>query len=103
MVDLARLLSSGVASMNTKVGALQNGMSGAQPRITTRLINVDTVAEMTLTSRRTVFRWNAGGRMPRPIRIGHCLRWRQSDINLWIVLGCPDQKTYEARREAVPC
>ncbi|RKY07332.1 MAG: hypothetical protein DRP56_05845 [Planctomycetota bacterium] len=49
-------------------------------------------------SKRQVFRLNSCGKIPAPFRIGGALRWRQSDIELWQSLNCPDRATFEARK-----
>jgi len=45
------------------------------------LLTADQVAKCYGTSRRTVWRWEAEGRIPRGIRLGHLVvRWRAKDI-----------------------
>jgi predicted DNA-binding transcriptional regulator AlpA len=41
----------------------------------------------------------SSGRLPKPVNIGGSVRWRASDIEKWIDWGCPDRKTFEARKE----
>jgi len=50
-------------------------------------------------STRQVFRLNSCGKIPAPVRIVGSVRWRSSDIDHWINLGCPDRRTFEAMRE----
>lgn len=64
-----------------------------------KLIDVTKVAKMTATSPRTVHRLNSSGRIPRSLKIGGCLRWRASDIDAWIEMGCPRRAEFEAKRE----
>ena len=66
-----------------------------------RLVDVGAVAERGSFSKRTVFRLNSAGKLPAPVRVGGCLRWRESDIEAWMAMGCPDRKTFETRKEAV--
>jgi len=40
-------------------------------------------------SDRTVRRLVDGGKVPKPMRIGHSLRWAPKTINDWIAAGCP--------------
>lgn len=70
-----------------------------QAKVDDRLTDVCGVAERGAVSKRTIHRLNASGRMPRPVRIGGCLRWRASDIDAWISMGCPDRETFEAQRD----
>ncbi len=64
-----------------------------------RLLDVGTVAERGAWSKRTVFRLNSAGKIPSPVKVGGCLRWREADIDLWIAMSCPDRRTFEAKRE----
>ncbi len=47
-------------------------------------------------SKRQVFRLNACGKLPAPVRIGGSVRWANSIIQSWINMGCPDRKDFEA-------
>lgn len=49
-------------------------------------------------STRTWSRLNASGNIPRPVRIGGSVRWRLSDLDLWISWGCPSRQEFEARK-----
>ena len=60
------------------------------------LINVRTLAKMLATSVRSVWRYRSAGRLPKAVRVGSSVRWRMSDIELWIKLGLPTQQKFEA-------
>ncbi len=62
------------------------------------LMNAAAVGEMLCLSKRQVFRLRSYGKLPRPIKIGGSIRWRSSDIELWLDMDCPDQKTFELRK-----
>lgn len=49
-------------------------------------------------SKRSWFRLSACGKVPAPVRIGGSVRWRLSDIESWLAMGCPDRKEFEARK-----
>lgn len=51
-------------------------------------------------STRKVDDLNARGGLPAPVRIGRSVRWRKSDIALWVELGCPNRETFEAAKAA---
>ena len=53
---------------------------------------VDTTAKMLDVSARTILRLRDSGRMPQPVKIGKCIRWRLADVTAWIEDGCPDVK-----------
>ena len=61
-----------------------------------KLITVEVVAEMLSLNKRSIWRYRNEGLMPQQIRVGGTVRWRLSDIEKWIALGCPNQKTFEA-------
>jgi predicted DNA-binding transcriptional regulator AlpA len=56
------------------------------------------LAEMLDVSLRQVWRLNAAGKLPRPIRLGGSVRWNREEIQRWFETGCPDRKTWEARK-----
>lgn len=53
------------------------------------LLDARTVAGLLSVSPRTVWSWSASGRMPRPVRVGRVTRWKRSEVERWIELGCP--------------
>ena len=59
------------------------------------LLTAAAVGEMLSLSKRQIFRLNSSGKIPAPVRIGGSVRWRQSDIERWVGLECPDRKTFE--------
>jgi excisionase family DNA binding protein len=66
--------------------------------MTKQLLTAKALSEMLSLSKRTVFRLNSSGRIPAPVRIGGSVRWRQSDIEKFISLDCPDRESFEAMR-----
>ena len=62
------------------------------------LLTAKKVGELLTLSKRTIFRLDSSGKIPAPVRINGSVRWRGSDIQRWIELGCPDRTTFEIRR-----
>ena len=62
------------------------------------LLKVETVAQILNLSKRTIHRLNCTGKIPCPVKISGSIRWRQSDIDSWIELGCPDRETFNLRK-----
>lgn len=63
------------------------------------LLTAQTVAEKLSLSKRAVFRMRSAGQICSPIRVGTgSIRWRESDIEDWIAMGCPDQQTFEMQK-----
>jgi len=56
------------------------------------------LAVMLGVSLRQVWRLNASGMLPRPIRLGGSVRWNRREILDWFKSGCPDRRTWEARK-----
>jgi len=70
---------------------------------TPRLLSARALAHQLSTSVATIWRWDASGKLPPPLRITPgTTRWRRKDIALWISLDCPDRKTFEASENNRP-
>ena len=50
-------------------------------------------------SLRQVWRLNATGKLPRPIRIGGSVRWNRAEVLRWFDAGCPDRQAWESMEE----
>jgi excisionase family DNA binding protein len=50
--------------------------------------------------KRTVWTWDAAGKLPAPVRIGATVRWRAAELDAWAAAGCPDRATWAALRAA---
>ena len=67
---------------------------------TEKLLTAQAIAEKLSLSKRAVFRMRSAGLICAPLKCGQgAIRWRQSDIEKWIALGCPSKSEFEARRE----
>lgn len=40
-------------------------------------------------SKRSLWRLRDSGRMPAPVRLGRCVRWRRRELEQWVAEGCP--------------
>ena len=65
-----------------------------------QLLDAKTFGQRLSLSKRQIFRLSSAGRIPKPVRIGGSVRWRQKDIEDFIDWGCPDRKEFEARKGA---
>lgn len=63
-----------------------------------QLLTAKEAGQICRLSKRSWFRFSAYGKIPAPVKIGGSIRWRRSDIDLWLKMGCPDRKTFEARQ-----
>ena len=57
--------------------------------ITPVLLTIEDLSRTLGCSTRHVRRLAASGRIPRPIKLGALLRWLKTDIDHWMVAGCP--------------
>lgn len=64
------------------------------------LVNANKLAEMLSVSVRHIWRMKASGKLPKPVWFGKCVRWRLDDINLFIELGCPNQRVFEVHKKS---
>jgi excisionase family DNA binding protein len=67
-------------------------MPHAQPTSTgnsTKLLDVQAVADLLDCSPRHIYRLTDTGRMPGPVKFGTLARWPQRAIEEWIGNGCP--------------
>lgn len=67
---------------------------------TTQLCDAKTFGQRLSLSKRQIFRLNSCAKIPKPIKIGGAVRWRLSDIELWLEWNCPDRAEWEAMKEA---
>jgi len=59
-------------------------------------VDADGFAELASISRAMVFKLDASGRCPAPVRIGRAVRWRVDDIRQWLANGCPPRDRAKA-------
>ncbi len=68
---------------------------------TEKLLTAKAVGEMLSLSKRQIFRMKSAGLICPPVRVGQgSVRWRESDIEAWIAMGCCSRKEFIARTEA---
>lgn len=65
-----------------------------------QLISARELAKLLSTSVRSIWRYRSSGRLPETVKIAGAIRWRRSDIEQWVSMGCLDRRTFESLREA---
>jgi predicted DNA-binding transcriptional regulator AlpA len=71
---------------------------------TEKLLTAQAIAEKLSLSKRQIFRMKSAGLICAPIKVGAgSIRWRASDVEQWISMGCCNQQEFKARREAGKC
>ena len=58
------------------------------------------VAALLGVSRAHVWRLNAAGKLPEPIRLGKAVRWQRAELEKWLEAGAPDRSTWQ--RDTAP-
>lgn len=66
----------------------------------TSLVKADELAKMLSVSVRHIWRMKAMGKLPKTVSVGGCVRWLLADIQLFLNLGCPSCKEFEALKAA---
>lgn len=61
------------------------------------LVPAKQAAKMCGKSLRTWRSWDAGGLIPRPVRIAHSTMWRVDELREWVTAGCPRREEWESR------
>lgn len=64
-----------------------------------QLLTAKSLGQMLRLSKRQIFRLNACGKIPAPIRIGGAVRWSAEEISAWLAASAPDRRTWEAMQE----
>jgi len=75
-------------------------VANTQTEQTCQLLTAQAVGAMLSLSKRQIFRMRSASLIVAPLKVGQgAVRWRQSDVERWISMGCCSQKEFEARRE----
>ena len=62
------------------------------------LMAVGELARRLRVSVRQVHRMNKNGLIPRPLKIGTCIRWDPDEISQWLRCGAPVREKWEKQR-----
>ncbi len=66
-----------------------------------QLLTAQAVGVRLSLSKRAVFRMRSAGLICAPVKVGvGAIRWRLSDIEKWIELGCPSKQEFEVMQQA---
>lgn len=66
-----------------------------------QLLSAKQLAKMLSISVRSLWRYASSARLPANLKIAGAVRWRQSDIEKWIRMGCPDRTEFENFKDLV--
>jgi predicted DNA-binding transcriptional regulator AlpA len=75
--------------------------TGSAPLVEALLVDTEQAAAACGIGRATWFRLKAAGKTPAPVRLAGRVLYRVEDLRLWVSLGCPSRKVFDARRAAV--
>lgn len=70
-----------------------NGINNTEQQVLTT--TAGGVAKMLNVSVRQVWRLHSLGQLPRPVRLGACVRWRVNEIRAFVAAGCPSRQEWE--------
>ena len=75
-------------------------MNTQTKQITEKLLTAKAVGDKLSLSKRSVFRMRSAGLICAPLKVGRsAIRWRESEIEKWIQLGCPDRLSFEEMQQ----
>jgi predicted DNA-binding transcriptional regulator AlpA len=60
-----------------------------------KLIKASELAEVLGISMRHFWRLKAAKELPKPIQLRNSVRWRLSDIEIWLQIGCPNAAAFQ--------
>lgn len=66
--------------------------------IVPELLRDTQAAAMLGISRSKIWELNSSGKLPRPVKLGHAVRWRRRELQNWIDADCPSRQQWEAMR-----
>jgi len=67
-----------------------------------QLLSAKALAKLLSLSPRTVWRYRSAGRLPKPVCVGASIRWKLSDITLFLKCDCKIEE-FRAIWEAEKC
>ena len=76
-----------------------NNLQKAESHGQALAISARQLSQMLGVSLRQVWRLNAAGKLPQPIRLGGSVRWNRDEILRWFRAGCPSRQTWDATKE----
>jgi predicted DNA-binding transcriptional regulator AlpA len=62
------------------------------------LVDTEQAAAACGIGRATWFRLKSAGKTPAPVKLAGRVLYRVEDLRLWVSLGCPSRKEFEARK-----
>ena len=63
------------------------------------LVSAGDLGDMMNISVRHIRRMDAAGKLPKPVRLGHCVRWRADEIQAWLSAGAPKRDVWRTMQE----
>jgi len=75
-----------------------SSQKSAVEQIPALTVNAKQASAMLNVSVRQLWRLNSTGGLPRPIRLGHCVRWRRAELEAFVQAGAPTREKWEAIR-----
>ena len=64
------------------------------------VVRAKELAKLLSVSIVTVRRMDSGGKLPKPLRLGHCVGWSLPEVQAWIAAGCPNRERWQALQAA---
>ena len=84
--------------MDSKNTGTQEHKDSRRDEFNALTVNARQAAKMLNVSVRQLWRLNSTARLPKPIRLGHCVRWRKAELEAFIQAGAPNREKWEGIR-----
>ena len=88
-----------MANRSDRPGPKISDGSATPPAPESLLVDAAQAAALLGVSRNMVWKLNATGRLPIPVRLGRCVRWRRNELVDWINADCPARDRWLWTRE----
>ena len=69
------------------------------PQHDAMLLDAVQVGQVLSVSEKMVRKLDATGRLPVPVNLGRCVRWRRQELAAWVQAGCPPRDQWEQMRD----
>lgn len=71
----------------------------ATHEISSVLVSSNQAAKYLGVSRAHFYRMHNTGRIPLPVRLGGCVRWRVDELSAWFEAGMPSRKIWQTMKK----
>lgn len=75
----------------------ENGLRSAA---STLAVSAAQTAGLLGVSTRHLWAMNSAGKIPKPVRLGRCVKWLRQELEDWLAAGAPSREQWEKQKGA---